>query len=72
MKTMAASRFKEQCLAVLDSVDPDGLIITKHGRPVAKLVPIVADSSALIGSLKGKLRVTGNILSTGVSWDAQS
>jgi prevent-host-death family protein len=72
MKTMAAARFKEQCLAVLDNVDPDGLIITKHGRPVAKLIPIVADSSALIGSLKGRLRITGNVLSTGVSWDAES
>lgn len=72
MKTMAAARFKAKCLAILDEVDPDGLVITKHGRPVARLVPITAESATLIGSLKGKLRIKGNILSTGARWDAES
>lgn len=72
MKTMAAARFKAKCLAILDEVDPDGLVITKHGKPVARLVPITAESATLIGSLKGKLRIKGNILSTGARWDAES
>ena len=72
MKTMAAAKFKEQCLAVLDSVDADGIIITKHGKPVAKLVPIEAESAALIGKLRGRIRIKGDIISTGLSWDAQS
>ena len=37
MKTVGAAKFKEQCLALLDRLDPDGLVITKHGKPVAKL-----------------------------------
>ena len=72
MKTMAEAKFKEKCLAVLDSVDADGIDITKHGKPVAKLVPIEAESAALIGKLRGKIRINGDITSTGLSWDAQS
>ena len=62
MKSVPAAKFKEQCLALLDQVDPDGIIITKHGKPVAKLVPIHTDSAKLIGSLKGKIKIKVNIL----------
>ena len=72
MKTVPAAKFKEQCLALLDRVDSDGIIITKHGKPVAKLVPIHTDSAQLIGAFKGKIKIKGNILTTGVKWDAQS
>ena len=72
MKQIAAAKFKEQCLSLLDEVDDDGIIITKRGRPVAKLIPIRAESAGLIGSLKSKLRIRGKILSSGVRWDAQS
>lgn len=71
-RTMAAAQFKEKCLAVLDQVDADGIVITKHGRPVAKLIPVARTSEHLIGSLRGKIRVMGNIESTGVRWDAES
>jgi prevent-host-death family protein len=71
MKHIAAAKFKEQCLALLDEVDPDGIVITKRGKPVAKLIPIATDSAELIGSLKGRLRIKGNILSTGSRWDAE-
>jgi len=71
MKQIAAARFKEQCLALLDEVDQDGIVITKHGRPVAKLIPFAADSAGLIGALKDKLEITGDILSTGETWNAQ-
>ena len=72
MKTVPAAKFKEQCLALLDSVDADGIIITKHGKPVAKLIPVHTDSAKLIGSFKGKIKIKGNILTTGVKWDAES
>ena len=72
MRQIAAAKFKERCLSILDRVDPDGIVITKRGKPVAKLIPIRTASAALIGSLKGKLKIKGNILSTGVRWDAQS
>ena len=72
MKSIAAAKFKEQCLALLDHGDPEGIVITKHGKPVAKLIPIGADSSDLIGCLNGRLRINGDINSTGLKWNAQS
>jgi prevent-host-death family protein len=71
MKTISAAKFKEQCLAILDQVDEEGIVITKRGVPVAKLIPIRAESSELIGVLKGKLEIKGDILSTGARWHAQ-
>ena len=71
-KKIGAAQFKEKCLAILDDIDPEGIVVTKHGRPVAKLIPITADSSHLIGSLKDEIKIKGDILSTGVSWDAES
>jgi len=64
MKKMGAAQFKQQCLAVLDTIGPEGLIITKYGKPVAKLLPIGADSAGLIGCLKGKIGIKGDILSS--------
>ena len=71
MKRLSASKFKEQCLALLDRVGAEGIVVTKRGKPVAKLIPFGADSADLIGSLKGKLRIKGEILSTGIRWDAE-
>jgi prevent-host-death family protein len=71
MKRIAATKFKEQCLALLDEVDPEGVLITKHGRPVARLIPAGSDPASLIGSLAGKLTIKGPVLSTGLSWDAE-
>ena len=72
MKQIAAAKFKEQCLALLDQVGTEGIIITKRGKPVAKLIPISAESSSLIGSLKGRLTIKGSILSTEATWNAES
>jgi prevent-host-death family protein len=71
-KTIGAAQFKEKCLSILDRLSPEGIIVTKHGKPVAKVVPIEAASSSLIGSLEGKIRIKGDILSTGIEWDAES
>jgi prevent-host-death family protein len=72
MKTIPAARFKAQCLALLDKVDPEGIVITKHGKPVARLVPVETESASLIGKFKGRIRIKGKILSTGLPWDAES
>ncbi len=72
MKTIKISEFKERCLALLEKLGPEGLVITKHGKPLAKVVPFGRSSEELIGSLKGKLKVKGDIMTTGVKWDAQS
>jgi antitoxin (DNA-binding transcriptional repressor) of toxin-antitoxin stability system len=77
MKTMekqiSATIFKAQCLKILDELGSQGIVITKRGLPVARVTPIHAvDNSKLIGSMKGKVVVRGNIFSTGRKWNAQS
>lgn len=72
LKVIGAAKFKEQCLALLDSVGPEGIVITKHGKPVARLVPVESESEELLGALEGALTIKGDILSTGVAWDAES
>jgi prevent-host-death family protein len=72
MKHVPAAKFKATWLALLDEVDPEGIVITKRGKPVARLIPFAADSSNLIGALAGKVRIKGDILSTGATWHAES
>ena len=72
MRKIGAAKFKEQCLALLDKLTPEGLIITKHGKPVAKVIPYPRPSGDLIGCLRGKIEVRGDILSTGLDWDADA
>ncbi len=72
MRQLNATKFKEQCLSLLDNLDSDGIVVTKRGKPIAKLIPFSSDCAELIGSMKGKLKVKGKILSTGLAWDAES
>ena len=72
MPEMDAAKFKEQCLWLLDHLGPEGIVVTKHGKPVAKVVPIEGNCADLIGSLKGKLKPNGDLLSTRMRWDAES
>lgn len=71
MKTMGAAKFREQCLALLDRLDSDGLVITKRGKPVARVVPYVPEEAVLVGCLQHKTEVKGDIFTTGVRWDAE-
>ena len=70
MKTIGAAKFKEQCLALLDHLGDDGLVITKRGKSVARLLPYERRHAELIGSLSHKVKIRGDIFSTGVEWEA--
>ena len=70
MKTIEATQFREDCLALLDGLDADGLVVTKHGKPIARVLPYEINHAALIGSLRGKIEIKGDIFSTGVKWNA--
>jgi antitoxin (DNA-binding transcriptional repressor) of toxin-antitoxin stability system len=72
MIEMNASKFKEQCLSLLDHLGPEGIVITKHGKPIARLIPEGSGCASLIGSMKGKIRIKGDIECTGAEWNAQS
>jgi prevent-host-death family protein len=73
VKTLSATEFKAKCLRILDELDPKGIVVTKRGRPVAKVIPVSTVKNAkFYGCMKGKVIVKGNIFSTGVKWNAQS
>jgi prevent-host-death family protein len=72
VKTIGAAKFKEQCLALLEKLAPEGLIITKHGKPVARVIPYPQTPANLIGALREKIEINGDILSTAVAWDANA
>jgi len=65
MKKMAAGAFKVHCLAVMDEVQAkrETVLITKHGKPVAKLVPVSEDADDIYGFLAAKGTVTGDVVS---------
>jgi prevent-host-death family protein len=70
---MAAGKFKNVCLKTLDEVarTRSAILITKRGRPVAKLVPCgpPPDRRSLRGSV---LKESGDPFSTGERWDANA
>lgn len=72
MRTIKISDFKQHCLSLLERLDPEGLVVTKRGKPLARVLPFQRDCSALIGALKGKIKVKGDIFTTGMKWNAQS
>jgi prevent-host-death family protein len=69
MKKMAAGSFKVHCLAVMDQVQArkETVVITKHGKPVAKLVPVTEDADEIFGFFKGKIKILGDVLSPALS-----
>jgi len=75
MKTMPAGQFKARCLKVMDEVQStrEPVIITKKGRPVAKLVPAGAPPDDFLGKLSGVMRIVGDItqpIEDPDAWDA--
>jgi prevent-host-death family protein len=71
MKKMAAGKFKVHCLAVMDEVQSkrEAVLITKRGKPVAKLVPAAEDKDRdeVFGFMAGKIKIVGNIVSPAFS-----
>lgn len=65
MKTIAAGIFKARCLAIMDEVQAkrQAVVITKRGKPVAKLVPVEKEKDDIFGFFKGKIKITGDIVS---------
>ena len=64
MEIVIASEFKAKCLEIMDEVAATGepVIITKHGVPVAQLVPEVQKPETLFGALQGSVIILGDII----------
>jgi prevent-host-death family protein len=72
-RVIKASEFKAKCLALLGEVEQKGdrLIITKKGKPVADVVPHKPEKRELLGILKGRVEIVGDIISPiDVEWEA--
>ena len=69
MKKMAAGSFKANCLAVMDEVQAkhETVVITKRGKRVAKLVPLITETDEIYNFLAGKGTITGDIVSPAIS-----
>ncbi len=73
LREVPAGEFKAKCLKIMDSVQKTKtpLIITKHGKPVVKLVPVDGDADDFFGCMKGSVRIVGDIVSPiEVEWEA--
>ena len=70
--TIGAGDFKARCLKLIDEVAETRhpLIITKHGKPVARLMPMPPKKD-LFGLMAGSVLYEGDIISPiDVEWDA--
>jgi prevent-host-death family protein len=64
MRKVAAGKFKAQCLQIMDEVEKTGrpVVITKRGRPIVELGPVVKRPLTLRGAMKGQITITGDIV----------
>lgn len=73
-RQIAAGEFKAKCLGLLDEVQREHkeIIITKRGKPVARIVPIEEKKKRdTFGYMKGTITILGDIIApSGEIWDA--
>lgn len=69
-RAINASEFKARCLRVLDDVQAirTEVVITKRGKPVARLGPIGPARGSLRGAWKGMAKIRGDIVQ--VDWSS--
>jgi prevent-host-death family protein len=72
---IAAGQFKAECLKLMDRVSEnhEEIIISKRGKPVAKLVPIENEPvRSIFGFARNSVKNEKNIVEpTGEHWDAE-
>lgn len=73
MEEVSISQFKAKCLALLERVEKSKqpIRITRHGKPVADVVPAVpmVDRAALFGSMRNSMEILGDIVSPVIDLD---
>ena len=64
--------FREQCLSLVNDLPAEGLVLTRHGKPIARITPIRPSFDPFIGSVPNLVAVVeDDLFSTGIAWDAQ-
>ena len=71
---LAISEFKAKCLRLLGEIEEKGdtFVITRRGRPIAKVVPFAPPKRSLRGSWKGLVKIKGDIVQFDTSGDWES
>ena len=72
---ISAAEFKAKCLKLMDSIEHERthIVITKRGRPVAKLVPYDDTAPPVFGYMAGTGTIYGDIIAPlDVKWNAES
>jgi prevent-host-death family protein len=71
---IGAAEFKAKCLQLLNEISErkrDAVIITKRGRPVARLEPIREAGGPIYGALRGLVKIHGDLTEPlDVEWEA--
>lgn len=66
METIAISKFKAECLALLERVRRTGqpLLVTRFGEPVAEVVPPrpAKGEASWLGRYRGEARIVGDLV----------
>ena len=64
IRHVPAAEFKTNCLRLMDEVvlQRRPIIITKRGKPVAKLVPVEEKPIGLVGCMAGTAKICGDII----------
>jgi prevent-host-death family protein len=74
-RRIGAAQFKAHCLEILDDVERTGaeVTITKHRKPVARVVPAARARASICGSMKGQILYEGDVVSpVDVEWTADA
>lgn len=68
MRTIPAGQFKARCLKIMDEVHAtrEPVIITKKGRPVARLVADGASAKDIFGCMKGQVEIVGDVVAPAI------
>ncbi|HXM43070.1 MAG TPA: hypothetical protein VN924_17670 [Bryobacteraceae bacterium] len=73
MQEINVREFGQKCLALMDDLPADGILITNHGHPVAKLTPVRESCANLIGSVPEiVIDPSDDLFTAGIKWDAES
>ncbi len=72
--TVTAAVFKATCLKLMDKVSESGetIVITKRGKPVARLTSCAPPPRPILGAMKGSIKITGDLIAPiDEEWEAQ-
>jgi prevent-host-death family protein len=66
MQKIPAAQFKAKCLSVMEQVSETGepVLVTKHGKPVVRVVPAGTGDEDIFGFMSGKARIAGDVETT--------